>query len=171
LNSPFSLAGLQERPFYLKPEQYDLLIYPAEWRGEISLDASLTQELSDVFYSRPFGRLLLYNLWTLFVKSAFLNWFDADVALGYRNLLTDSAPDELPTIFYNEGFSLLQTAKLKELRTETDSFRATLDNDYVAIPLIPAALGINGVTQFFLGEPKDPSQITVLLKELRNFLN
>lgn len=169
MSSPYILEGLHERPFFLRPECHDILIYPAEWLGEIALDPSLTQELSDIFYHRTYGRFSVYNLWTLFVRQAYVHWFEDDVALGYRNLLTDAIPDEMPNIFYNEAFSLLQLTKLKELRTELEVFRKTVD-DYTAIPLVPAALAITSVSRFELGEGKDPLQVTSLLKDLKEFL-
>ena len=90
--------------------------------------------------------------------------------LGYRNLLSDSLPEELPSIYYNDGFSLLQAAKLKELRTETDTFRKSLPEGYIAIPLVPAALAVGVVERFELGEGYDAARITTLLSELRNFI-
>jgi hypothetical protein len=170
MSVPF-LSGLHQKPFYLAPETYDLMIIPCEWMGECSLDINLTQELSDIFYHRTYGRRIIYNLWTFFVRQAFLYWFEDDVALGYRNLLTDANPDEMPLIFYNEAFTLLQLAKLKELKTDIEVFRKNLPGDYIAIPLIPASLAINAVNSLELGEAKDPLQITSLLTDLKNFLN
>jgi hypothetical protein len=169
--SIFSLDGLHEKPFSLRPEGYDVLIYPAEWFGELNLTPKLMGELSDVFYLRNYGRHTVYNLWTLFVRAAFLPWFEDDVVLGYRNLLSDSLPEELPSIFYNDGFSLLQAAKLKELRTETDNFRKTLPEGYTAIPLVPAPLAIGVTARFELGEGYDTARVTALLSELRNFVS
>jgi hypothetical protein len=170
MNTPF-LAGLHEKPFFLTPETYDLMVYPAEWMGEAFLDINLIQELSDVFYHRTYGRRVIYNLWTLFVKRAFLHWFEDDAALGYRNLITDCIPEEMPSIFYNASFTELQLAKLKELRTDIEIFRKDLSGDYIAVPLIPAALAIGNVSSFELGEAKDPLQMTSLLEDLKNFLN
>jgi hypothetical protein len=170
MSALFSLDGLHEKPFFLRPENFDVLIYPAEWYGELSLNPSLTQELSDVFYVRNYGRHTVYNLWTLFTRPAFLPHFEDDVALGYRNLLSDSLPEEMPTIYYNDGFSLLQAAKLKELRTETDTFRKTLEEGYTAFPLVPSPLAVGPVARFELGEGYDASRITNLLNELRSFI-
>jgi hypothetical protein len=170
LSTLFSLDGLHEKPFFLLPESYDVLIYPAEWFGELSLNPTLTQELSDVFYTRNYGRYTVYNLWTLFTRPAFLSWFEDDVALGYRNLLSDSLPEELPSIYYNEGFSLLQAAKLKELRTETNTFRLVLEEGYTAIPLVPSPLAVAVVERCELGEGYNSPRITALLSELRNFI-
>jgi hypothetical protein len=170
MNTPF-LAGLHERPFFLQPETYDLMVYPCEWMGDAFLDINLTQELSDVFYHRTYGRRVIYNLWTMFVKKAFLHWFEDDAALGYRNLITDCNPEELPLIFTNESLTFLQLAKLKELKTDIEIFRKDLPGDYIAIPLIPAALAVNGINNFELGEAKDPLQMTSLLEDLKNFLN
>jgi hypothetical protein len=169
-NGVFSLDGLHEKPFFLRPEGYDILIYPAEWFGELTLNPTLTSELSDIFYSRNYGRHTVYNLWTLFTGQRYLPWFEEDVVLGYRNLLSDSLPEELPSIYYNDGFSLLQAAKLKELRTETDSFRKMLDSGYVALPLVPSPLAIGVTARFELGEGYDAARITALLSELRSFL-
>jgi hypothetical protein len=170
VNSLFSLDGLHEKPFFLRPEGYDILIYPAEWFGELTLNPMLTGELSDIFYLRNYGRHSVYNLWTLFSREAFLPAFEDDVVLGYRNLLSDSLPEELPSIYYNDGFSLLQAAKLKELRTDTDNFRKSLPEGYTAIPLVPAALAVGIVGRFDLGEGYDSPRITALLQELRNFV-
>jgi hypothetical protein len=167
----FSLDGLHEKPFFLRPEEYDVLIYPAEWFGELSLNPTLTQELSDVFYTRNYGRYTVYNFWTLFTRAAFLPFFEDDVVLGYRNLLSDTLPEEMPSIYYNDGFSLLQAAKLKELRTETDSFRKSLPEGYTAIPLVPAALAVGAVERFELGEGYDSARISALLSELGNFIS
>jgi hypothetical protein len=166
----FSLDGLHEKPFFLRPENFDIMIYPAEWYGELSLNPALTGELSDVFYTRNYGRHTIYNFWTLFTRTAFLPWFEDDVALGYRNLLSDSLPEELPTIYYNDGFSLLQAAKLKELRTETDIFRKTLEEGYSAIPLVPSPLAVGIVERLELGEGYDAPRVTALLSELRGFI-
>jgi hypothetical protein len=166
----FSLDGLHEKPFFLRPEGYDVLIYPAEWFGELSLDPNLTGELSDIFYTRNYGRHTVFNLWTLFTREAFLPAFEDDVVLGYRNLLSDSLPEELPRIYYNDGFSLLQAAKLKELRTATDNFRKILSEGYTAIPLVPSPLAVGLVGRFDLGEGYDSARITALLQELRNFV-
>jgi hypothetical protein len=168
----FSLDGLHEKPFFLRPEGYDVLIYPAEWYGELNLNPTLTAELSDVFYSRNYGRHTIYNLWTLFTRGAFLPAFEDDVVLGYRNLLSDSLPEDLPTIYYNEGFSLLQAAKLKELRTETDTYRKGLaDEGYTAIPLVPSPLAVGVLERLELGEGYDTARVTALLSELRNFIS
>jgi hypothetical protein len=169
-NGFFSLDGLHEKPFFLRPEGYDVLIYPAEWYGELSLNPTLTGELSDVFYTRNYGRYTVYNFWTLFTRVAFLPFFEDDVALGYRNLLSDTLPEEMPSIYYNDGFSLLQAAKLKELRTETDTFRKALPEGYTAVPLIPAALAVGVRERFELGEGYDAPRITALLSELRSFI-
>jgi len=171
MNTLFSLDGLHEKPFFLRPEGYDILIYPAEWYGELNLNPALTAELSDIFYTRNYGRYPIYNLWTLFTRPAFLPAFEEDVALGYRNLLSDSLPEELPSIFYNDGFSLLQAAKLKELRTETDTFRKNLPEGYTAIPLVPAPLAVGILERFELGEGYDSARVVALLEELRNFVN
>jgi hypothetical protein len=170
MSTPF-LAGLHERPFFLQPETYDLMVYPCEWMAEAFLDLNLTQELSDVFYHRTYGRRVIYNLWTMFVRRAFLHWFEDDVALGFRNLLTDCPPEQMPNIFYNDSFTQLQLAKLKELKTDIEIFRKDLSGDYIAIPLIPAVLAVNNITSFELGEAKDPLQMTSLLDDMKNFLN
>ena len=169
-NNIFSLDGLHEKPFYLRPEDYDLAVYPAEWYGDATFDPVLVGELSDIFYTRPFGRHIICNLWTLFSRPSFLSWFEADVTLGYRNLLSDAPPGELPRVYFNDGFSLLQSAALKEFMTETDSFRQTLEEGYTAIPLFPAPLAVGVVTRFNLGEGYDAGRISVLLSELNNFL-
>jgi hypothetical protein len=170
VNGIFSLDGLHEKPFFLRPEGYDILIYPAEWYGELNLNPALTSELSDVFYTRNYGGHTIYSLWTLFTRRIYLPWFEDDVVLGYRNLLSDSLPEELPSIYYNDGFSLLQAAKLKELRTETDSFRKMLEGDYVALPLVPSPLSVAVTARFDLGEGYDSARATALLSELSSFL-
>lgn len=170
MNGIFSLDGLHEKPFFLRPEGYDILIYPAEWYGELNLNPGLTSELSDVFYTRNYGRHTIYSLWTLFTRRIYLPWFEDDVVLGYRNLLSDSLPEELPSIYYNDGFSLLQAAKLKELRTETDSFRKMLEDDYVALPLVPSPLSVAVIARFDLGEGYDSARATALVNELSSFL-
>ena len=170
MSTLFSLDGLHEKPFFLQPENFDVLIYPAEWYGEIAINPALTGELSDVFYTRNYGRHTIYNLWTLFTRTAFLPWFEDDVVLGYRNLLSDSLPEEMPSIYYNDGFSLLQAAKLKELRTEADVFRKALEGGYTAFPLVPSPLAVGAVARFELGEGYDAPRVTALLSELRNFI-
>lgn len=169
-SAPFPLDGLGQRPFYLVPEVYDLLVYPAEWYGDIDLAGNLLSELSDVFYLRPYGRSSVYNLWTLFVRTAFASWFEDDVALGYRNMLTDANPDELADAFYTEALSLLQSAKLKELRTDVHTYRQLLAGDYLAIPLIPAALTITTIDTLSLQEPLDSAAVVARLEEFKNFL-
>jgi len=169
-NSPFPLDGLGQRPFFLAPETYDLLVYPAEWYGDIDLTGNLLSELSDIFYVRPYGRSSVYNLWTLFVRAPYAYWFEDDVALGYRNMLTDANPDELANAFYTEALSLLQSAKLKELRTDLHTYRQVLSGDYLAIPLIPAALTITTIDTLSLQESLDSAAITARLEEFKNFL-
>jgi hypothetical protein len=170
MTNAFSLDGLHERPFALRPEEFDILIYPAEWCGLLEVDPNLLGELSDIFYLRNYGRYSVYNLWTLFTRSAFADAFAEDVVLGYRNLLTDSLPESMPRCFYNDGFTLLQSAALKELRTDVDSYRKVLDNDYTAIPLVPAYLAIKVTGRFELGELYDAVRVSTLLRELNNFL-
>lgn len=166
----FSLDGLDQAPFYLKPEQYDFMLYPAEWVGNVGLATNLVEELSDVFYRRTYGRHNVYYFWTLFVRQAFSHWFEDDIPMGYRNMITNALPEEFPNIYHSDAFSLLQSAKLKELRTDVTSFRQFID-DYVAIPLIPAALAVLSVEQLNLQEGKDPTAITSMLSEFKNFLS
>jgi hypothetical protein len=165
----FLLDGLHQRPFFLRPEGYDLLVYPAEWSGDADLNGALLGEISDVFYIRSYGRHTVYNLWTLFVRMPFLRWFEDDVVLGYRTMLTDANPDELANSFYTEGLSLLQSARLKEFRTDLHTYRQTV-NDYTAIPLLPSALTITTVDTLSLGEDLDTAAITARLGEFKNFL-
>jgi len=168
---PFPLDGLHARPFYLRPEGYDLMVYPAEWAGDAELNGALSGELSDVFYVRSYGRLTVYNLWTLFVRTAFARWFEDDVALGYRTMITDANPDELANSFYTEGLALLQSARLKELRTDLHTYRQPVDPDYTAIPLLPSALAIGAVDTLSLQEGLDPAALTARLEEFKNFLD
>jgi hypothetical protein len=166
----FLLDGLHARPFFLKPEGYDLIVYPAEWAGDANLNPTLTGELSDVFYQRAYGRLQVYNLWTLFVRTPFARWFEDDVALGYRTMLTDANPEELANSFYTEGLALLQSARLKELRTDLHTYRQVIDA-YTAIPLLPSALAIETIDTLMLQEGLDPTAITARLEEFKNFLD
>jgi len=167
----FPLDGLGARPFYLRPEEYDLLVYPAEWAGDADLNPTLLSELSDVFYSRSYGRLRVYNLWTLFVRAPFVHWFEDDVAIGYRNMVTDANPDELAHSFYTEGLVLLQSARLKELRTDLHTYRQPVDPDYTAIPLLPSALAIGSIDTLTLHDALDPAALTARLEEFKNFLD
>lgn len=167
----FTLSGLQEKAFYLKPEVYDVLVYPAEWIGNAGVDPALARELSDIFYDRDYGREKIYNLWTMFVRSTFLYWFEDDVALGYRNLLSDALPEEMPNIFPNEAFHLLQSGRLKEVRTDTHVFRVVIDAAYTAIPLVSAALAVSATANLSLGEEYDPVRLKGLLEDLSTFVD
>jgi hypothetical protein len=164
------LNGLHARPFFLRPEGYDLMVYPAEWAGDADLSGALSGELSDIFYQRTYGRLQVYNLWTLFVRAPFVRWFEDDVALGYRTMLTDANPDELANSFYTEGLALLQSARLKELRTDLHTYRQII-SDYVAVPLLPSALAVGAIDTLTLQEGLDPAALTARLEEFKNFLD
>jgi hypothetical protein len=170
------LDGLGARPFFLRPETYDLMIYPAEWYGALDLAVGgggsnqFLGECSDIFYQRSYGRANVYNLWTLFVRAGFLHWFEDDVSFGYRNMVTDANPDELANTFYTEALTLLQSAKLKELRTDLHTYRQTVDA-YTAIPLLPAVLTVSAVESLSLQEAVDPAALTARLEEFKNFLN